>query len=80
MNILNASIITLATGLSSCSMIKSTHHVVIDHNININVNNFAVDINHKYPDGNRTDIITSDSLNGLTVDHNVERVLEADNQ
>ncbi len=74
MNILNASIITLAAGLSSCSMIQTSHHVVIDHNININVNNFAIDVNHKYADSNKTQTFTKDTLEGLIVDNTVDNM------
>ena len=74
MNLLNASIITLAAGLSSCSMVKTSHHVTIDHNININVNNFAIEVNHKYTDQNKTQTLTRDTLEGLVVDNTVDNM------
>ena len=74
MNILNASIITLAAGLSSCSMVKTSHHVVIDHNINVNVNNFAIDVNHKYTDKNKTQTFTRDALEGLILENTVDNM------
>ena len=74
MNLLNASIVTLATGLSSCSMIKSSHDVVIDHNINININRFAIDVNHKFRDINRTKTMTNDSFENIIIGNTLSNV------
>ncbi len=55
MKIINAVISTLLTivGLSGCgSMIKTQHHIVLDHNINIKVSNFNIGLTHKHVDVN----------------------------
>lgn len=55
-------------------MVKTSHHVMIDHNININVNNFAIEVNHKYTDQNKTQKFTRDALEGLIVDNTVDNM------
>ena len=47
---------------------------MIDHNININVNNFAIEVNHKYTDQNKTQTLTRDTLEGLIVDNTVDNM------
>lgn len=37
-------------------MIKTQHHVTIDHNINVNVNNFEIEVNHSFKDDNQTEL------------------------
>lgn len=56
MKTINAAIITTAMiSLSSCqSMLKTEHHVTIDHNININVNAFEIGLNHSFKDTNQS--------------------------
>lgn len=72
MKIINAAILTTAmVSLSSCnSMLKTQHHVTIDHNININVNTFEIGLNHSFKDTNQS----GDRLSKLMVANTINNL------
>lgn len=76
MKIFNAILSTVMTivGLTGCNTLKTSHHVVIDHNININVNNFNIGVTHKSNDSNNTLAVKSHILTMSNVIANIGSV------
>jgi hypothetical protein len=79
MKTLNAIFTFLMTivGLSGCgTVIKTHHHITLDHNINVNINNFNIGLTHKYIDLNGTRATNSQSLTLGNIVSNIESIDE----
>lgn len=68
-------------GLTGCgTVIKTQHHITLDHNININVNNFNIGLTHKHIDNNKTRSLKPQFLSMKDIISNIKSVDNNDTQ
>lgn len=72
-NVILGTAITIV-GLTGCNTIKTSHHVIIDHNVNINVNNFNIGLTHKRIDNNGSSRIETQSLTMSDIISNIDSI------